>query len=224
MIFGGKVIRVEVLNEDGTLIVKAEKHFVVPPNINSDEESIVMIKGKGLPELQNNRVVHLILTTKANDRIKLTGMISMSMDKQMNIRITRANDTQVLKERRRFYKLKVDVSGRALFYIRDEKTERYDEPRPIKVHDINLGGVFFSVDDEYMNDDMVCIEVDLLEDYPLNAAVRILRVQRDADGTIIGYGCEFQGLTAAQEDYIGKFVYKVQSEERMKKAAQEDSL
>lgn len=224
MIFGGKVIRVEVLDENGTSILTADKHFVVPSNINSDEESIIMVKGRGLPELDSNQVVSVILTTRANDRIRLSGVISMSMEKQMNIKVTRANDTKLLKERRRYYKLKVDVDGRSLFYIRDEKTIRYDVPLPIKVLDINLGGVFFTVDDEYIEDDMVCIEVDLFDDYPLNAAVRILRVQRDSEGKITGYGCEFQGLTAAQEDYIGRFVYKVQSEERMKKAAQEENI
>lgn len=222
MIFGGKVIRVDVLDTKGSVILSADKHFVVPANISSDEDSILMIKGRGMPELDYNTIVAVILTTKSNDRIRLMGSVTMSMDKQLNIRVTRSNDTQLLEERRRYYKLKVNVGGRALFYIRDEKTIRYDEPHSISVLDINLGGMFMVVDDEYINDDMVCVEVDLFEDYPLNAAVRILRVQRDGEGNIIGYGCEFQGLTAAQEDYIGRFIYKVQSEERMKRAAQED--
>lgn len=222
LIFGGKVIRVEVLDAKGSVILSADKHFVVPANISSDEDSILMIKGRSLPELEYNTVVAVILTTKSNDRIRLMGSVAVSMDKQLNIRVTRSNDTQLLKERRRYYKLKVNVGGRALFYIRDEKTIRYDEPLPVTVLDINLGGLFMAVNDEYMVDDMVCIEADLFDDYPLNAAVRILRVQRDGEGNIVGYGCEFQGLTAAQEDYIGRFVYKVQSEERMKRAAQEE--
>ncbi len=222
MIFGGKVIKVDVLDTKGTVLLSTDKHFVIPMNINSDEDSIVIIKGRDLPELEYNSIVSLILTTKSNDRIKLMGSISMSMDKQLNVKVMRSSSTQLLEERRRSYKLKVNVGGRALFYVRDEKTIRYDEPLHLDVLDINVGGLFMVCKDEYMEGDLVCVEVDLFDDYPLNAAVRILRVQRDGEGNIIGYGCEFQGLTAAQEDYIGRFVYKVQSEERLKRAAQED--
>ncbi len=222
MIFGGKVIKVDVLDTKGTVLLSTDKHFVIPMNINSDEDSIVIIKGRDLPELEYNSIVSLILTTKSNDRIKLMGSISMSMDKQLNVKVMRSSSTQLLEERRRYYKLKVNVGGRALFYVRDEKTIRYDEPLHLDVLDINVGGLFMVCKDEYMEGDLVCVEVDLFDDYPLNAAVRILRVQRDGEGNIIGYGCEFQGLTAAQEDYIGRFVYKVQSEERLKRAAQED--
>jgi len=222
LIFGGKVIKVDVLDTKGTVLLSTDKHFVIPMNINSDEDSIVIIKGRDLPELEFNSIVSLILTTKSNDRIKLMGSVAVSMDKQLNIRVMRSSTTQLLEERRRYYKLKVNVGGRALFFVRDEKTIRYDEPLHIDVLDINVGGLFMSCKGEYMEDDLVCVEVDLFDDYPLNAAVRILRVQRDGEGNIIGYGCEFQGLTAAQEDYIGRFIYKVQSEERMKRAAQED--
>ncbi len=224
LIIGGKVIRVEVLDTKGTLLLSADKNFVVPANIASDEDSIIMIKGRDLPELEYNSIVSVIMTTKSNDRIKLMGAVSVSMDKQLNVKILRSNSTIVLEERRRFYKLKVNVPGRSLFYVRDEKTVRYDEPHSIDVLDINVGGLFMTTEDEYLEDDLVCVEADLFEEYPLNAAVRVLRVQRDNEGNIIGYGCEFQGLTAAQEDYIGRYVYKIQSEERMKRAAQEDGM
>lgn len=222
LIFGGKIIRVDVLDTKGTLVLSADKQFVVPANISSDEDSIVIIKGQNLPLLDYSSIVSLILTTKSNDRIKLMGSITVSMDKQLNIKVVRSDATRILEERRRFYKLKVNVAGRSLFFVRDEKTFRYDEPHRIDVLDINVGGLFMTSEDEYIEDDLVCIEADLFDEYPLNAAVRILRVQRDGEGNIVGYGCEFQGLTAAQEDYIGRFVYKVQSEERMKRAAQED--
>ncbi len=224
MVIGGKVIRVEVLDNKGKLLLSADKNFVVPANIASDEDSIIMIKGGSLPELDYNSIVSVILTTKSNDRIKLMGAVSVSMEKQLNVKILRSNSTVVLEERRRFYKLKVNVPGRSLFYVRDEKTVRYDEPHNIDVLDINVGGLFMTTEDEYMEDDLVCVEVDLFEEYPLNAAVRVLRVQNDSEGNFLGYGCEFQGLTAAQEDYIGRYVYKIQSEERMKRAAQEDGM
>lgn len=222
MLFGGKIVKVDVHNEDGITIISVERNFVFPKNINSNDESILIIKGKELPELERNQIVSIVATTKAGDRIKYTGAVAVCTDRQMNIKILQNNDTKVLEERRRYFKLKINEHGRALFYLRSEKTVRYDEPVEIEVLDINVGGIFMTADgDEYMEEDLVCVEIDLFSDYPLNAAVRVLRVQRDPEGNIKGYGCEFQGLTAAQEDYIGKFIYKVQTEQRQKEAARE---
>lgn len=220
MFFGSKVIKVDVLDETGKLIVSSEKNFVFPKNLNSDEDSILIIKGKDLPEPEHNKIVSIVATTKAGDRIKYTGAVVVAMDRQMNIKILQSSNTKVLEERRRYFKIKVNEKGRALFYVRSEKTVRYDEPVEISIMDINVGGIFMEVEgDEYLEDDLVCVEIDLFADYPLNAAVRVLRVQRNSEGEIKGYGCEFQGLTAAQEDYISKFIYKAQAEQRQKEAA-----
>lgn len=224
LVFGGKIIKVDVLDEKGTLIHSAEKGFVVPNNIAADEDGIIMIKGRDLPEFERNTIVLVVTTSKGGDRVRYMCTVTVSLDTQLNVRILRNNETQLLEERRRFYKLKIKETGRALFYIRDEKTIRYDEPRVIEILDINVGGIFMVVDDEFFVDDLICVELDLFDEYPLNAAARVLRVQRGPDGKISGYGCEFQGLTAAQEDYVGRFIYKIQSEMRQKEAAQEELL
>lgn len=222
LFFGSKIIKVEVLDEKGAVIISSEKNFVVPKN---DEDSIVMIKGRDLPELDHNMIVSVVTTSKSGDRVRYMGAVAVSMETQMNIQLLHSNDTQVLTERRRFFKIKVKENGKALFFVRDEKNIRFDEPVPITVLDINVGGVFLNCDledAEFIIDDLICVEIYLFADYPLNAAVRVLRVQRDSEGEIMGYGCEFQGLTAAQEDYIGRFIYKVQSEQRQKEAAREE--
>ena len=223
MIFGGKVIKVDVLDEHDVPIYTAEKNFVVPTNVAADEDSIVMIKGKNLPELDHNTIVTVIINTKSGDRIKYMGAVSVSMDTQMNIRIMQNNDSELLQERRRYFKLKIEEPGRFLFFVRDEKTFRYDEPLPISILDINVGGVFLVVDEQLLEDDLVCIEIDLFSDYPLNAAARVLRIQHNPDGSVMGYGCEFVGLTAAQQDYIGRFIHKVQSEMRKKQVTEEEN-
>ena len=224
MIFGGKVIKVEVLDERDARILEVEKNFILPKNMYDDEDSIVIIKGRDLPELEHNRIVSVVTTTKGNDRIKYMGAVSMSLDTQLNIKILRSNNSQVLQERRRFFKIKTDEAGRILYYERDEKTERFDVPVPVRVLDINVGGVFITCDDaEFLEDDLVCMEIDLSNGL-LNAAAKVLRVQRDADGSVKGYGCEFQGLTAAQEDCISRFIIKVQSELRQKTTANNGDL
>lgn len=223
LLFGGKIIKVDVLNEKGKIIVSADKGFVVPNNIGSDDDSIIMIKGKNLPELEHNSIVSVVTTTKSGDRIKYMGSISVSLDTQLNVKILSNNaSNQLLAERRRFYKLKIMEKGRALFYIRDEKTIRYDEPLPIEILDINVGGIFLKIEDDLRKEDLICVELDLFEEYPLNAAARVLRLQYDDNGELEGYGCEFVGLTAAQEDYVSKFIYKIQSEIRKRQAVQDE--
>ncbi len=222
LLFGGKVIKVELLDDKGKLIFTAEKNFVLPKNMD-DDDSIVIFKGKNLPDLERNAIVSVVTTTKANDRIRYTGAVSMSMDTQLNVKILKNNETQVLQERRRFFKIKINEKGRALFYVRGEQTVRYDEPPEIQVLDINVGGIFFSCEtEEFLEGDLVCVDVDLFIDSPLNTAVKILRVQRNEDGSIKGYGCLFESLTGAQEDYIGRFIMKVQSEQRRKEAAKDE--
>ena len=225
MLFGGKIIRVDVLDSKGKVIVTADKGFVVPNNIQGDEDSIVMIKGKNLPEFEHNKLVSVVTTTKGGDRIKYPGAVSVSLDTQLNVKLLNTGGNQVLEERRRFYKLKINEKGRALFYIRDEKTVRYEFPLEIEIFDINVGGIFMNVDDELMVDDLVCVELDLLDEYPLNAAARVLRIQYEDDGTTKeGYGCEFQGLTASQEDYISRYIYKIQSELRKKEEVRDGNF
>lgn len=217
LFFGSKVIKVDVLDEKGKLLHTSEKGFTLPRDMSSDEDAIVMIKGRNLPEFERNTIVSVVTTTKSADRLKYMGAVSVSTDTQLNIKILHNNDTQLLQERRRYFKIKVDEHGRALFYVRGEETVRFDEPVEITVQDINVGGMFFSCKDhEFMEDDMICFDIDLSEDNPLNMAARVLRVQRDPDGNLLGYGCEFQGATAAQEDVIGRFILKVQSVKRAK--------
>lgn len=216
LFFGNKIIKVEILDKNGTSAVSAEKNFVFPKNIDSDDESVLIIKGKELREFAKGERVYAIATTKSGDRIKYPGNVTVSIDSQLNVRLLKSRDTEVLEERRRYFKIKVSEWGRALFLVRDDETIRFEEPIPLEIKDINIGGVFIKCDYPFQMDDFVCIDIDLFVDYRLNAVVHVLRAAKDEDGSLIGYGCEFQGLTASQEDYVGKYIYKVQSTQRHK--------
>lgn len=223
MLFSNKIVKIEVLDRNGVLAMTAEKGFVFPKNLDSEDDSILIIKGKNLKEFGWNEQVFAVTTLKSGERVKYAGTVSVSLDTQLNIKLAKSAKTELLEERRRYFKIKVQEKGRALFFIRGEDTYRLDEPVPIEIADINIGGIFMiSPDYTFSEDDLVCVEVDLFVDYRLNAMARVLRVQTAPDGTVKGYGCEFQGLTASQEDYIGRFIYKVQSEMRQKELAREE--
>lgn len=222
MLFSYKIIKIDILDRKGVLAVTVEKGFTFPKNLDSDEDSILIIKGRNLREFDRDDRVSVITTLKSGERVKYAGAVSMSLDTQLNVRLLKSGDTEVLEERRRYFKIKVRENGRVLFFVREEETIRFEVPVAMAILDINIGGVFMTTEQEFSKDDILCVEVDLFVDYKLNAMAKILRVQRDVDGNIMGYGCEFQGLTAAQEDYIGKFIYKVQSTQRQKDMAKNE--
>lgn len=221
LVLGSKVIKVEVIDERGKILVESEKGFTLPRDM-AESDAIVIIKGRELPELDRNEIVSVVTTSKSADRVMYHGAVSMSIDTQMNIRLLQSGEMELLKERRRFFKIKVHESGRALFFVRDEKTVRFDEPLEVAVRDINVGGVFLICPDyEFMEEDLICLDIDLRDGTPLNAAARVLRVQRN-NGEVVGYGCEFEGLTASQEDKIGRFILKVQTELRARDSDDDD--
>lgn len=216
LLFGNKIVKTEVLAQNGALLVSADKNFIFPKNIDTSEESILIIKGSGMPELDYGTRVVVIAYTKAGDRIRYAGDISMSHDRQMNVSLLKNNGTQVLEERRRFYKIKVSLAGRALFLVRGDDTIRFEEPAEIGVSDINVGGIFMTSQFEFEKNDDVCVDIELMPDSRLNTMASVLRVQRNENGEIIGYGCAFQNLTAAQEDAIGKYINRQQLLQRAK--------
>lgn len=220
MLFGTKIVKTDVLAQNGKLIVSAERNFVFPKNLDSSEESILIIKGKDLPELEHGTRVDVIAYSKAGDRIKYAGDISMSHDRQMNISLLKSNSTQVLEERRRYFKIKVDLSGRALFVVRDDNTIRFEEPIAVGIQDINVGGIFMTSAYEFQKDDSACVDIELMDGYRLNTMATILRVQKNGEGEILGYGCAFESLTAAQEDAIGRYINYEQLLMRAKKGDQ----
>ena len=124
----------------------------------------------------------------------------------MNVSLQKYRNTQLLEERRRYFKIKVDLKGRVLFLVRGGDTIRFEEPVNIGIQDINVGGIFMSSSYEFMQDDCVCVDVELNDGYRLNTMARVLRVQTGQDNEVLGYGCAFESLTAAQEDSIGKYI------------------
>ena len=123
MLFSNKIIKIEVLDKNGTVVVTSEKGFVFPKNLDSDEDSILIIKGKNLTEFERNERVFVIVSTKAGDRIRYNGCVTVSMDTQLNIKVFTFDDTKVLQERRRYFKIRVEERGRALFFVRGEDNE-----------------------------------------------------------------------------------------------------
>ncbi len=213
-----RIIKIEITDGSGT-VLSAEKNFIFPENLETYDDSIVIIKGRGIKQFKRGQKVDIIAYGRSGDRTKYRGTVNMSLDFQLNVSIDKyGSGAEVLEERRRYFKIKVSEEGRALYRIREGETVNFDEPVNILIQDINIGGIFISSPLAFREGDLVCIEADLFIDYTLKAVAEILRVQRDADGELLGYGCEFRELTASQEDYIGRYINKIQYEQRRNSA------
>lgn len=223
MLFGNKIVKVDILAQGGSQVLSSERGFVFPNNIDSDDESILIVKGKNLPELERGTRVSVIAYSKAGERIRYAGDISVSHDRQMNVMLLKAGNDGVLEERRRYFKIKVELSGRALFVVRDEEAIRFEIPPAISVLDINVGGIFMKCEFSFAVDDCVCVDIELMDEYRLNTMARILRVQKNGD-EILGYGCAFENLTAAQEDAIGRYINQQQLLQRAKMNDDDDDV
>lgn len=223
MLFGNKIVKVDILAQDGSQVLSSERGFVFPNNIDSDDESILIVKGKNLPELDRGTRVSVIAYSKAGERIRYAGDISVSHDRQMNVMLLKAGSGGVLEERRRYFKIKVELSGRALFVVRDEEAIRFEIPPAISVLDINVGGIFMKCEFSFAVDDCVCVDIELMDEYRLNTMARILRMQKNGD-EILGYGCAFENLTAAQEDAIGRYINQQQLLQRAKMNDDDDDV
>lgn len=221
-----KIIKIEIQEQGGKTVMEITKHFDFPKSLDSSSEkdSTLMIKGTQLREFSRNTRVYVITNMKSGDRIKYVGDITVSTNNQLNIKILESRDSEVLEERRRYFKIKVDGLGRVYFLTRGEECIRFDEPLEFKIMDINIGGVFLYADFKLAAGDILNVEIDLFVDYKLNATVQILRIQKDEGGNVVGYGCAFMDINSSQEDYIGKYIYKEQLLQRQREKAKNMTL
>lgn len=64
MLFGTKIVKTEILAQNGTLLASAERNFVFPKNLESSEESILIIKERISRSLSAAREWTLSLTPR----------------------------------------------------------------------------------------------------------------------------------------------------------------
>lgn len=222
MLVREQIVKMDILAVDETMILTAGggkfSLQTVDGGIN-DGDTIMIIKGVDLPEIGMGTALSVVASTKNGKRIKYPSFVSLSTSHQLNI-IIRDKQGSDLEERRRYYKIDVDISCVINSVERGEDKDVLSNPYLTQIRDLNIGGIFLCMCSEPLElHDKLSLTINLdIKTITLDA--EILRIQRNAAGGVVGYGCRFVNITPAHEDVISRYVFQLQRD-RLQKEMQE---
>jgi c-di-GMP-binding flagellar brake protein YcgR len=211
-----QIKNIQVFDKNERLILDFSKNFFFPAKQYGDKvvDDVLTLRGKKLPEFAPADTVDVIINTKSGERIKYYCYVGFSDKKRLDLRLN-VGQARQLEDKRRFYKIKAEINCRVTDAIRGEESVTFQPNLYGRIQDINIGGVFISVDANvhFEKSDIITISA-VLGTQKLNAIAQILRIQTDQTGEITGYGCAFVDIKSHQEEIISSYITRVQIEER----------
>lgn len=220
MLLRDQILKLDILTVDAVRILSAtNRQFSLREmegGINNGD-TMMILKGNKLPEIDRGAGLEVIASMKNGQRVKFPSYVSVSTEYQLNV-VIRTDQGAVLEERRRYYKIDVDISCVINCVERNESRNILTKPYLTKIRDLNIGGIFLCICAEPLEmGDKLMLTLDL-GDRTVDLDAVILRVQKNAAGDPVGYGCQFVNVTAAEEDIISKYVFELQKERLQKEA------
>jgi hypothetical protein len=205
------------VNERILVSVAADKISFPKDFFRMKKTDLVVIKSKGLPVLFQGTKIIVIFEYLTGLRMKYMTEVDLGSETQMNFHV---GDGLALEERRRFYKVPVDFDGFALLFVKDDEITSFDPPLPVHFSDLNLGGVFFQTPGyTFAQGDQVQLNFINGE---MTLLCEVLRIQKNPDDTIKGYGARFVVITSAQEERLSRFIFDCQLAERERRRKREE--
>ena len=210
-----RILKLDILTPDNTKILTASnKHFslpVVTNNVTGQSETMLIVKGRDIPEVDRNSEVTVITYMRSGERVKYPGFVSLSTEFQLNV-LLRTSRAQVMEERRRYYKVEADIRCIINAIERHGSRIALTKPATARIKDINIGGVFLCLcNEELEKDDKLLISMEM-EGRMTDVSAEIIRVQYNAAGDAAGYGCRFLNVPPSLEETFARFVFNVQLE------------
>ncbi len=216
MINKDKISRVLVYDSNGKMIISTKSVFFPKDFFKIKGKELVMLKGSDFPLVSKGENVSIIFEYINGNREKYVTTIDLGTEYQINFHV---GGGEILPERRRSFKVSVDFEGLSPFFIRGEEMFPFDDPVMLHFENINLGGVYFHSDSEFETGDQVMLN---FLDGEMQLLAEILRVQKNEEGKIDGYGCRFLDVSQAQEERLARFIFDCQVLERERKRAKEN--
>lgn len=218
-----RIFKIEVTSPGGRKLAVAEKDQFSFPRLFIDDmpvNNVIIMKGRRFPELDRDQAVYVITYMKNGDRIRYPASVRMSLCDQLNVQL-RSDYGTLMEERRRYFKVDSDIECDVLGYIRDDNYIEFNKPFSGTIKNISIGGVYLSCEDvRFSPHDVLALNF-FVEDNPVEIYAEVLRVQRK-DGTIDGYGCQFQNVDQNQEEVFGHFVYTIQLQKRIEEQEKQE--
>ncbi len=215
MINKDKISRVLVYDAKGKLMISTKSVFFPKDFFKIRGKELVMLKGSDFPLISKGENIEVVFEYINGTRIKYNTTIDLCTEYQVNFHVGQG---EVLEERRRSFKVSVDFNGLSPFYIRGEEMYAFDDPIMLHFVNINLGGVYFNSNSEFEAGDQVMLN---FLDGEMQLLAEILRVQKNDEGKIDGYGCKFLDVNQAQEERLARFIFDCQVLERERRKAKE---
>lgn len=211
MINKEKIAKLDIYDENGNHMLST-KAFSFPRDFfKVKSQELVVIRERDLTVFPKDKSITAIFQYINGTRIKYTTKVDISTDLQMNFHV---GSGEVLEERRSSYKVAADFYGISRFFERNDEPVVFDTPLKIHFYNINLGGVLFHSDYEFEKGDLVNL---VFMDNKVELMGEILRLQYDTHGAFVGYGTKFIDISHTQEEFLTKFIFRYQLEERNKK-------
>ena len=222
-----RILKLDILTPDNTKILTASnKHFSLPivtNNLTGQSETVLIIKGHDIPEVEHNSELFVIAHMKSGERVKYPGFVSLSTDFQLNV-LLRTARAQVLEERRRYFKVDTDIQCIVNSVERGGRRIPLTTPATARIKDLNVGGIFLCFcSEDFCQDDKLLLTMDM-GDKMVDVTAEIIRVQLNASGEASGYGCRFLNIPPSMEELFARFVYKVQLDNIRKEEEEEEEM
>lgn len=223
-----RIIKIEITSPAGRKLVVAEKDQFSFPRVFIDDmpvSNIIIIKGRDLPEFEIDKNIYVITYMKNGDRLRYPAAVRMSLTDQLNVQL-RSDYGTLMEERRRYFKVDADIECSILGYVRgDEDFTEFETPVEAVIKNISIGGIFLfrSKDELFSPNDTLLLNFKV-EGETVDVMAKILRIQRNHDREIEGYGCQFVNADPMQEELFAQFVYNVQLRKRIEQLERDEQL
>ena len=218
MINKDKIKKVLVYNSAGKLLISTESVYFPRDFFKVRGSELVMLKGKDYPIISKDEQIEAIFVYISGDRVSYRTHVDLCTEYQVNFHVS---DGELLQERRRSFKVTVDMDGSSPFYIRGEEMYNFDAPVELHFLNLNLGGVLFSSNSTFEPGDQVMLH---FMDNEMQLLAEVLRAQKDEKGNLVGYGCRFMNINQTQEEKLARFIFDCQVAERDKKNSSKKSI
>lgn len=210
-----RILKIDILTPDGTnarILSVGGKQFSLQTSTSSRTgmpETMLIIKGNNLPEVERGNEVSVITYMRSGERVKYPAYVTISTEMQLNV-VIRTSRAQVMEERRRYYKVEADIDCVIKSIEREDQRIPLEKPAYAKIKDLNIGGIFLCIcEEELRKNDKLLLTI-MLGQKNVDIVAEIIRVQVNAAGDVSGYGCRFVDLSLLVEEIFAKYVFQVQ--------------
>lgn len=213
MINKDKISKVLIYNSMGRMLISTESVYFPKDFFKIKGSELVMLKGSNYPVIAKDEKIEAIFEYINGDRVRYQTKVDLCTEYQLNFHVS---EGEMLQERRRSFKVMVDFDAMSPFYIRGEEMYSFDDPVELHFVNLNLGGVLFSSTSEFEVGDQVMLH---FLDGEMQLLAEVLRIQRDENGNVVGYGCRFLNVNSTQEEKLARFIFDCQVADRERRKA-----